>query len=54
MAIQYDQMNVSQALPVILSDLLDYADEVGSRNGRVKELLNPQIVINQPWQREVL
>ena len=54
MAIQYDQMNVSQALPVILSDLLDYADEVGSRNGRVKELLNPQIVINQPWRREVL
>lgn len=54
MAIQYDQMNVSQALPVILSDLLDYADEVGSRNGRVKELLNPQIVLHQPWRREVL
>lgn len=54
MAIQYDQIEVSQALPVVLSDLLDYADEVGSRNGRVKELLNPQIVLNQPWRREVI
>lgn len=54
MAIQYDQIEVSQALPVILSDLLDYADEVGSRNGRVKELLNPQIALYQPWRREVI
>lgn len=54
MAIQYDQREVSHALPVILSDLLYYADEVGSRNGRVKELLNTQITLTQPWRREVL
>lgn len=45
---------VRQALPLILSDLREYGDEVGSRNGRVKELLNTQIVITDPTQREVL
>lgn len=54
MPLQYQVSTVSEALPVILSDLLEYGDEVGSRNGRVKELLNTQIVINQPQSREVL
>jgi len=45
---------VSEALPVLCSHLLKAGDEVGSRNGRVRELLNPQIVITDPQRREVL
>ncbi len=45
---------VSEALPFICSRLLDVGDEVGSRNGRVKEFLNTQIVITDPQRREVL
>lgn len=44
----------SEALPFICSRLLDHGDEVGSRNGRVKELLNTQIVLTDPQQREIL
>ena len=54
MTLHYEEPTVSKALPLILKDLLDYGDEVGSRNGRVKELLNPQIVITDPVQREIL
>lgn len=54
MTMQYQTPTVSEALPLILSDLLEYGAEVGSRNGRVKELLNPQIVITDPTRREVL
>lgn len=54
MALNYEGDTAGRLLPIILSDLLDYADEVGSRNGRVKEILNPQIVLNQPWRREIL
>lgn len=50
----YENRTVSEALPRILSDLLVYGDEVNSRNGRVKEFLNQQIVITDPVQREVL
>jgi thymidylate synthase len=45
---------VSEALPVICARLLEAGDEVGSRNGRVKELLNPQVVITDPMRREIL
>jgi thymidylate synthase len=44
----------SEGLPVICSRLLDAGDEVGSRNGRVKELLNTQIVLTDPQHREIL
>lgn len=54
MALHYEYRTVSHALPIILSDLIEYGDEVGSRNGRVMEILNPQIVITNPTQREVL
>lgn len=50
----YEVPTVSQALPLVLSDLLKHGHEVGSRNGRVKEFLNTQIVITDPVQREVL
>lgn len=50
----YTFRTVSEALPRILKDLSELADEVGSRNGRVKEFLNQQIVITDPVQREVL
>lgn len=54
MTLHYECPTVSQALPIIMSDLLEYGAEVGSRNGRVKELLNTQIVITDPVRREIL
>jgi thymidylate synthase len=51
---KYSFPTVSEALPFICSRLLDIGDEVGSRNGRVKEFLNTQIVITDPQRREVL
>lgn len=54
MSIWYEHRTASEALPVLLSDLLEYGEEVDSRNGRVKELLNPQITITDPVRREVL
>lgn len=54
MTLHYEEPTVSKALPLILNDLLQYGSEVGSRNGRVKELLNTQIVITNPVEREIL
>jgi thymidylate synthase len=51
---RYEAPTASEVLPQILSDLLELGDEVGSRNGRVKELLNVQIVLTDPQQREIL
>jgi len=50
---KYSFPTASEALPHILNDLLDHSDEVGSRNGRVKELLNTQIVLTDPQRREI-
>lgn len=50
----YTFPTVSEALPFICSRLLDIGSEVGSRNGRVREFTNAQIVITDPQQREVL
>ena len=54
MTYHFEFPTVSEALPVLCSHLLKAGDEVGSRNGRVRELLNPQIVITDPQRREVL
>ena len=54
MTYHFEFPTVSEALPVVCSHLLTAGDEVGSRNGRVRELLNPQIVITDPQRREVL
>jgi thymidylate synthase len=51
---QYTFPTASEALPFICSRILDIGDEVGSRNGRVKELLNTKIVLTDPQHREVL
>lgn len=51
---KYTFPTASEALPFIASRILDIGDEVGSRNGRVKELLNPQIVLTDPQRREVI
>ena len=51
---KYSFPTASEALPFICSRLLDIGDEVGSRNGRVKELLNTQIVLTDPQRREIL
>ena len=50
----YEFPTVSEALPEILHDLLNHGDEVGSRNGRVKEFLNASITLTNPVRREVL
>ena len=51
---KYTFPTASEALPFIASRVLDIGQENGSRNGRVKELLNPQIVITEPRRREIL
>lgn len=50
----YEYRTASEALPAILGDLLQHGAELGSRNGRVKEFLNTQIVLTEPTRREVL
>jgi len=51
---KYTFTTASEALPFICSRILDVGDEVGSRNGRVKELLNTQIVLTASQYREIL
>ena len=46
--------DVSTALPLLMDHVLKNGEEVGSRGGRVKELLYPHIVLQEPWRREVL
>lgn len=50
----YSFDTASDALPVILRHLIEHGDEVSSRNGRVKELLNAQIILNDSQRREIL
>ena len=44
----------SEALPVLMDYVMEYGDEVGSRNGRAMEVLNPQIVLTNPVEREII
>lgn len=47
--------NMDSALPSMAFKVLSEGSEVGSRLGeRTRELLHQQIIIDQPWQREVL
>jgi thymidylate synthase len=46
--------NSTDALPVLLGDLLTDGDEVGSRAGRTMELTHVGTTLTQPWQRELL
>lgn len=46
--------NVTEALPVLCRHVMEMGDELGSRNGRVKELSPVQITLTHPWEREVL
>lgn len=50
----YAFRNVTEALPRLCKDILEIGDELGSRNGRVKELTNVQITLTHPVEREVL
>ncbi len=50
----YETRTASEALPLMLQDLLKYGEEVGSRNGRVVEFLNTRVVLKEPTQREIL
>lgn len=44
----------SEALPILARNVLQFGIEAGSRNGRVRELLNTQVVIKDPQRREIL
>jgi thymidylate synthase len=46
--------NASEALPVLMNDLLYRGDEVGSRAGRVKELMHVGITLTDAIDRELL
>ena len=54
MTSQFSYRTASGALPFIAQELLEKGKEVGSRNGRVKELLNVQIKLERPYFRETL
>lgn len=54
MSHHYEVRTASEALPLILQDLLHQGDEVGSRNGRVVEFLNTRVVLTEPTKREIL
>jgi thymidylate synthase len=46
--------NASQALPVLVRDVLDKGEEHGSRAGLTKELTHVGITLKSPWRREIL
>lgn len=50
----YTFRTASEALPSMARALLDQGQEHGSRNGTVKEILNPQVVLTEPTRREIL
>lgn len=54
MSHHYEARTASEALPLMLQDLLHQGDEVGSRNGRVVEFLNTRVVLTEPTKREIL
>lgn len=51
---QYRFRDISEALPVLMGAVMNGGNEVGSRAGRVQEILYPHIVLEQPWRREIL
>ena len=51
---RFEAPTASDALPDILQYLMNQGHEVGSRNGRVFEALNAQIVLTDPRKREIL
>lgn len=47
--------NIDTALPSIAAKILMHGQEIGSRLGeRTQEILHQQIVLSEPWRREVL
>lgn len=50
----FEAPTASDALPDVLQYLMNQGHEVGSRNGRVFEALNAQIVLTDPRRREIL
>lgn len=50
----YEFRNSSEALPVLLEDLLEHGSELPSRNGPVHEFTNVSITLTHPWERELL
>jgi thymidylate synthase len=54
MLYNYIGTNPDELLPQLLDDILTEGDEIGSRAGRVKELMHVGITMDKPWQREIL
>lgn len=50
----YNFVNITEALPKLCRRVMHGGQEIGSRNGRVKEIITPQILLGNPFQREVL
>lgn len=50
----YTFPDVNAALPVLLRNLIESGDEVGSRAGRTKELMHVGITLRRPVNREIL
>lgn len=46
--------NVNDALPLLLRELMNYGDEVGSRAGRTMELTHIGITLTHPREREIV
>lgn len=47
----YISRNTTTALPILLNDVMNVGHEVGSRNGRVRELDNISVTLSHPEER---
>lgn len=54
MNFNYQCVDINDALPVLMGDLLSDGHEFGSRAGRTKELMHVGITLHKPWQREIV
>lgn len=50
---EYKFRDITEALPTLMEAVLA-GEEIGSRAGRVSEVLYPHIVLTEPWRREIL
>lgn len=46
--------DINDGLSTLAKHLVNVGDEVGSRNGRVMEMMHTGITVEKPWQREML
>jgi thymidylate synthase len=51
---EYRARSITEILPLLMAEVLETGNEAPSRNGPVRELLHPHVVLTEPWRREVL